>query len=558
MTSPAVPRVTLRFQILRIVAAALVPLLALAIWQGVQAVEDSRSAVTNRLKANARIVAEQEREPFTILLHTLSFAASLPEVRDMGEGCSAMLTAALQGTRKITNFLRTDAEGRARCSAVPFTPGEDLTGDGWWRERSGRRTLYVAKPEVGSISRRLISIAVLPLFSPGGAFEGTLSAGVSISDLARSIRSGEARLPGAVLLASGEGIAMVPSNKADFPRLDQVLAAQTVPQSVRAKDGTTWTYVSAPVHEGEILVVYAEPAGAVMQAAWTRLLPSLLVPMLALLLTSAAIWFVVRQSIVRWLDELRQATGRIAAGDYAVDLARFAAAPRELADFAADLAAMAQAIERQETSLRRAYEDKSVLMREVNHRVKNNLQIIASLLALQSSHVKDTKALDALNQARMRIGGLGLIYRLLYEGAQDDDHGEVEVGTLLEELCAQIGTNYRHRAAIDLDCAADNFCLGGESAIPLTLLVVEAVTNAYHHAFRDSGSGRITVRIAREDAMARLEVSDNGVGFVVASQMGGTIGLNLMQAYTEQLRGTLDIASGPEGSVITVRFPIEL
>lgn len=552
----AVPRVTLRFQILRIVIAALLPLVALAVWQGMQAVEDSRSAVMNRLKANARLVAEEERDPFTILLHALTFAASLPEVRNMGEGCSAMLTGALEGTEKITNFLRTDAAGRARCSAVEFTPGEDLSTDAWWRERNGRRTLYVAKPEVGTISQRLISIAVLPLFSGTGAFEGTLSAGVSISDLARSIRSAEARLPGAVLLASGDGIAMVPSNKADLPRLDQVLAARTQPQSVKAKDGTTWTYVSASVHQSHILVVYAEPANAVMRAAWTRLLPSLLLPTLALILTSAAIWFVVKRSIVRWLDELRQATGRIAGGDYTVDLSRFVAAPRELADFAADLAVMAQAIERQEASLRHAYEEKSMLMREVNHRVKNNLQIIASLLALQSAHVKDRKALDALNQARMRIGGLGLIYRLLYEGAQDEDHGRVEIRTLLQELCSQLSTNYRHRSMIGLDCESEDLCLSGEAAIPLTLLIVEAVTNAYHHAFLDQGAGCITVRITRLGDDAQLVIADNGAGFVVGSQMGGTIGLNLMQAYTEQIDGTLDIASSEQGSVITARFPV--
>jgi len=477
-------------------------------------------------------------------------------VRGMGERCSTTLSGALQGTQKITNFVRTDAAGRARCSAIDFTPGEDMTADPWWRERAGRRSLYISRPEVGSITGRLILIAVLPLFSVNGAFEGTLSAGVSISELARSISNGEARLPGAVLLTDGTGAALIRSDKLDVLRLDQVLAAQDTPQTVTSGNGTRWTYVSAPVQDGQVFVVYAEPANAVMRRAWTRLLPSLLLPTLALILTSAAIWFVVRRSIVRWLDQLRQTTGRIAAGDYRVDTVQFAAAPGELADFAADLAAMARAIEQQETSLRRAYEEKSELMREVNHRVKNNLQIIASLLALQSAHVKDNKALDALNQARMRIGGLGLIYRLLYEGEQDEDHGEVEVSKLLFELCSQLGANYRHRSSTALECESDEFCLSADCAIPLTLLIVEAVTNAYHHAFHDDRDGRILVRLLREGDTALLEVADNGVGFVVGSVMGGTIGLNLMQAYNEQIGGKLDISSGTDGSVISVRFPI--
>jgi two-component sensor histidine kinase/uncharacterized membrane protein YqaE (UPF0057 family) len=551
-----VPRVTLRSQILRIVVAALLPLIAVALWQGAQAVEDSRNAVTARLKTNARIVAEQEREPFTILKHTLTFAAALPEVREIGARCSATLAGALQGTQKIANFVRTDSAGLARCSGLEFTPGEDLSGYPWWRERAGRRTLYVASPEIGAISRRLILITVLPLFSTSGAFQGTLSAGVSISDMARSIKAHQARLPGAVLLTDEDGAAMIPSEKVAFARLEGVMAAQDAPQTVTALNGTRWTYVSAPVYDGQIMVVYAEPANSVIRAAWTRLLPSLLLPMLALVLTSGAIWFVVRRSIVRWLDQLRQVTGRIAAGDYAVSLGQFAAAPSELADFAADLTLMARAIDEQETSLRRAYHEKSVLMREVNHRVKNNLQIIASLLALQSANVKDTKALNALNQARMRIGGLGLIYRLLYEGEQDEDHGQVDVSKLVSELCAQLSTNYRNRASPALECQSQEFFLGGEPAIPLTLLIVEAVTNAYHHAFADYSEGVIFVRVLREGDTALLEIADNGVGFVVGSAAGGTIGLNLMQAYTEQIDGKLDISSGAQGSVISVRFPI--
>lgn len=561
MNAAVLPRVTLRSQVLRIVVAALLPLVLIAVWQAVLALEDSRNAVTARLKANARLVAEQERDPFIILRHTLAFAATLPEVRNMDSKCNAMLAGALEGAEKITNFLRTDAAGRARCSGVEFTPGEDLSRDAWWQERDGRRTLYLATPQIGRISQRLISTAVLPLFSADGSFQGTVSAGVSISDVARSIRDVEARLPGALVVTNSSGAVLVASEKVGFARLGQVLDAQQTPQSAISANGTEWTYVSAPIYEDQIMVVYAERANAVMRAAWTRLLPSLLLPLLALILTSVAIWFVVRRSIVRWLDLLRQITGRISGGDFRVNLAPFDTAPKELAEFAADLDMMAQAIDQQESSLRRAYEDKVELTREVNHRVKNNLQIIASLLALQSAHVQDTTALGALNHARMRIGALGLIHRLLYEGDNEDDHGMVALDKLVPELCGQLSTNYRYHPSIELVCETENFILSGEPAIPLTLLIVEAVSNAYHHAFKDEKGGKIRVRVLREGQTARLEVSDNGVGFVVGATMGGTIGsgtigLNLMQAYTEQIGGQIDIASSTRGSVISITFPI--
>jgi len=524
-----------------------------AAWQVSVAINDSRELVTMRMRANAWSIAESERDPFIIARHSLSMLAEQDVLRNSRLGCNQLLVDAMRDAAGIVNFVRADAEGKARCSALPFTPGADFSENRWWQARRGRTALYLAPPEIGPISGRPILVMVQPLQRADGRFDGTISAGVSVEALEKSLRS-KAQGRGAIYVADNRGVPFISTGQAQITQFGQISQALHEPQHVRAADGRNWTFVTAPLFGDELHIVYAEPAKVTWQSALSRIWPSLLLPLLALALTSAAIWIATQRLILRWLERLRVLTARFARGDFRGELPEYAKAPAELAAFANDLHVMAQDIDEQERDLRDAIAAKTAMAREVNHRVKNNLQIVSSLLTLQADRITDSVARLALAQAKSRIAALSLIHRLLYDDTGAEP-GRVNMNRLISGLCAQLRNSYRDRPEIDLDCDAADFSLSADQAVPITLFTVEAVTNAFQHGFADVGTGKIDVDFRVSGVTAEMRVADTGKSFN-ATETGGQMGLDLMRGFAEQVGGKLDIKSMPGGTVISISFPI--
>lgn len=547
---------TIRTNLIWVLFAAIFPLVTITAWQIWLAVEDSRELVANRLRANAWSIAESDRDPFVIAGHSLSVLAAQRDVQLIGSACSTNLAGELRGATAIVNFLRVDADGKLRCAVLPFADGHDMSSENWWRAREGRTSLYLAEPKVGAISDLPVLMMVKPIMAADGAFNGTVSATVSIAHLRRSIEA-KTSVSSVVFVVDRQGRPLVGAGRAGFEKFDQVVMARERPHMLSGRDGKRWTYVSAPFFAEELYIVYAEPAKTTWKSTLFRMWPSLLLPLLALLFTGVAIWVSTRHLILRWLERLRDLTARFARGDFNGALHEFDRAPTELAQFASDLHDMAQAIEKQESDLRHALSVTTALTKEVNHRVKNNLQIVSSLLALQVDRVTDPVAQLALSQARSRIVALGLIHRLLYESDHGTAVGTADMAQLLEGLCAQFRQTYKTRRDIELHCHAQQFALPADQAVPVTLFTVEAVANAFQHGFGEGRVGKINVDFTARDGEAEMRVEDDGTGFTDATSAGNT-GIDLIRAYAEQAGGKIDISSQPGATVLSMRFPLQI
>jgi two-component sensor histidine kinase len=272
-------------------------------------------------------------------------------------------------------------------------------------------------------------------------------------------------------------------------------------------------------------------------------------------LASLAIWAGTHWLVVRWLRKLRALAGQFGRGDFTGNRAAFDNAPREMAALSEDLHAMAETIDRRDTALNAALDAKTALTREVNHRVKNNLQIVTSLLTLQADRVADAYARDALGQARARIAALGLIHRVLYEYDTHNVLGTVNMRLLMAELCPQLRSANRANGDINLRCESVDLELSVDQAVPLTLFIVEAVTNAFRHGYEDKPAGLIDVKMTSTDGQVLLSVRDDGVGYAIADPVG-KMGFELMNGFASQLGGTLDVASDPAGTRVNLRYPL--
>ncbi|PWC74359.1 histidine kinase [Azospirillum sp. TSH64] len=199
--------------------------------------------------------------------------------------------------------------------------------------------------------------------------------------------------------------------------------------------------------------------------------------------------------------------------------------------------------------------DKDNLMKEVNHRVKNTLQMASSFLRirLDLTHGREPAVQEALHSAVERLDRMAEIHETLYrtQGLQ-----EIEFGGYLRMLCRDLLMSFEPAQSLRvvLDVEADEVFLKPDRAIPLALIANEAMINALKYAFPDGRSGRIAVSF-REISyeVLRMSISDDGIG-MADERRTGSLGLTLMELLAEQVKGGLTVGSGA-GTTVTVSIP---
>jgi PAS domain S-box-containing protein len=202
-----------------------------------------------------------------------------------------------------------------------------------------------------------------------------------------------------------------------------------------------------------------------------------------------------------------------------------------------------------------ALQEKTVLLNEIHHRVKNNLQVISSLLNLQAGRARDPAVRALISESRDRVQAMALIHQLLFERR---DWARVQLGPYLRRLSDLLSSTYG-RGRIELAVDADDVELDVQRAVPCGLLVNELVTNAFKHAFPGDRTGQIHIELRREtEADAMLRVSDTGRGLPADLDIDRiqSLGMQLIPLLAEQVRGTLKIERGP-GARFELRFPID-
>jgi two-component sensor histidine kinase len=218
-----------------------------------------------------------------------------------------------------------------------------------------------------------------------------------------------------------------------------------------------------------------------------------------------------------------------------------------------DITARKQAQE----AIRASLVEKEVLLREIHHRVKNNLQIIMSLLNLQFANIEDQAIRPLLEDSRRRIGAMALVHEKLYTSP---DLARVDmaayIGSFREQLLQTSGTSDR----ISLHIHADEVLMTPDVAIPCALLLTELLSNALKHAFPAGQSGQVDIDLRLSNGReVTIVVRDTGVGFPAGVDFRHTasLGLQLVCILTEQLNGTITLDRGHRGTTCTLMFPLE-
>jgi PAS domain S-box-containing protein len=206
-----------------------------------------------------------------------------------------------------------------------------------------------------------------------------------------------------------------------------------------------------------------------------------------------------------------------------------------------------------EENFRTSLEAKELLLRELHHRVKNNMQIISSLLSLQSQHIKDKRDLKIFESSQTRVKTMAIIYEELYS-TQDFTH--INLAEYIQNLTKELLTTYiTNPRRIKLTVDVKEFKMELETAIPLGLLINEIVSNSLSYAFPDDRNGEIIVKLQKTDDKFVLNVRDNGVGIQedIDFKKADTLGFQLINNLVNQLDGEIKLNTS-KGTAFTVKF----
>ena len=213
-----------------------------------------------------------------------------------------------------------------------------------------------------------------------------------------------------------------------------------------------------------------------------------------------------------------------------------------------------QEIEKQKELIQSSLGEKETLLREIHHRVKNNLQIISSLLNIQSEHIQDENVLSSIKEGQSRVQAMSLIHQNLY---QSEHLNNVDIQNYVQQLVVYLSEMFAGQSKhiqVNVNAPGINFDI--DTAIPLGLIINELVSNAYKYAFEKHASGKINISIkpATGDDY-ELEIRDDGKGLAVDTNPNNSssLGLKLVKILSRQLRGTFSFKSD-NGAVFLVQF----
>lgn len=240
--------------------------------------------------------------------------------------------------------------------------------------------------------------------------------------------------------------------------------------------------------------------------------------------------------------------------DFGAEKTRLEATQRAMLNLLEDFDAEKTKAEGTSLELEKLLKEREVLLKEVHHRVKNNLQVVSSLLGLQAWHFEDTRLRQALADSQNRVLSIALVHENLY---RSKDLAQVEFSDYVDSLVDNLPRSSSAGTDVSVTQDIEKCLLSIETAVPCGLIINELVTNALKHAFPGEGRGSIRVVLRKIDPSNwMLIVADDGVGLPVDIDMRKTtsLGLELVTLLVKQLAGTLEIKRNG-GTSFQITFP---
>lgn len=479
--------------------------------------------------------------------------------------CAALLSqVAAYSAAAYEGAVVVDSRGALRCAAgetEALTQSAPANRSIWFHEAQDAE----ANGEPVSVAQDNIVIVAAAIVDAAQHPKGALAllprmSTILNSPAPHSVLGGET--PETWLIGASGAIPGGGGPDTDFPaspHLDDLLDSPVATTLARSRGGDLFAYAAVRLPDSLILLAGFRAQDVIGPAR--NLLIFRLAVIFAVLLAGMGIMVLgANRAVAQPVKVLTQAVRRWRERDGEhFDPSRLGDPPAEIAELSRAFSDTSAELADRERELRGALAHQDTLMREIHHRVKNNLQIVASLLNLQASRIREPTARAEFQSARDRVRALATLHRHLYA---DSDLHSIRMRGFLTELCEPLfqAAGETPNERIGLYIEAPDVLMSGDQATPLALIVTESVSNALRHGFPDGRSGRISVCLTVVDQQATLSVAHEGISAppASASEPRGGLGLQLMHGFARQLGGTLlieDLGRGTRYSVSLALLP---
>ncbi len=540
---------SLRGALIALLAVALLPAGGLAIGKAINTVREARALRDAALIAQFETFVDDERALFAFARNLLLYARD--DVADAvgdAQSCNVMMERLARAEPRFHAAHFTSVDGYIRCGSGAFDE-PIYVGDGAGFESGAMSPESSARVIFGRSSRMPVLVIAEPVFDEDGVHLGALTISISIGLMDALTKVGDDDAAARIALIPLDGVTSGPvaqdwGGQAWLPAEPWPRRGGAGPQIWEAENagGDAFVYVMGEVRDGGLVALAGWPADRLSSVLGAETALSLALPVFTWLFASLIIYFAIKQMVIRNLDRLAGLTERIRAGDLGARAGFADDSPLEFVRLGHDFDAMAEGIEERDSKLRRAVNEQKLLLREVYHRVKNNLQLIVSLINLQVRDASEGEESRLLRQTQDRVQSLALVHQSLY---QIGNLSEARLDTVLEQIVDALlsvrdaSPDARAKIGLDLDPTP----LDADRAVPSALLATEALLNAFKHTRFGQSEARIDIMLrSRVDGGFMLEIVNDvpsGAPENAATPSSKKLGARLMQGFARQLRANL-------------------
>jgi two-component sensor histidine kinase len=582
---PQVPRfvLPLYMRLAILLAAVLLPAVLYSIFTAYTDYRENQARTRETLVRFGELAASRAQLLIDSTHRLLIAFAATDFASAAGDGqpqCAKRLDDLADAFAEYTAFAVSDAAGRVLCTSVPSAIDLNVSDRQWFQEARTTRNVAISQLILSKLNKAPVVVVAAPLGAADQPFRGEISVGINVLWLAGLSDATGMPAEGAAFLADRAGMVATRSGKLIDPAKAQdpdtadaemaalpdnkILSAalnQGLKQfSGNGSDGIARLYSVTNLTHSDLFVIVGVPESDTTGWARRDFARRLFAAMAIMLCALVGVAIGGDLLVARGLRTLSATAQALQRGDYSARPA-LKGGSREVRQLADTLTNMAERVQRHEQDMNRSVQQKEAMLKEIHHRVKNNLQVVTSLMSIQANRLNDEASKRALAELQRRVRALGLLHRHLYEG---DDLRYLDFGQFTVELCQMVKESSGPAArgvAIEVDIPP--IPITADRAVPLGLLITEALGNSLKHGFPRGQTGTIRISLGVTPAgIATVSISDNGVGPPPPSadntadpEANVGTGMILMQAFAQQLGSALTV-EGPPGT--TVRFSFDL
>lgn len=543
-----------------VLALAMLPILAFSVASAVSELDSRTTAIEESLLYKARIVSKELDKTFASIRQVLYVARGQESVRNNSQpACNQALQSVLAGLPQFGNVATISSTGLVLCSAQPIEREIYVASDDWFQSIMDGENFVVGGVTESRINDEIILVAAEPIRLENTADSKAIALSIRTdfvgSALAIEAANEAVKDEVQLFLVDSSGTSLLPAQDSlSLPRADELAGFLTsenkfVPSA--GLDGVDRLYAFVRIDQSDVYVVLSTPALAASLAVITELVGDVAATIILFAVTLLIVWLATERMSIRWVRHLRAVAIAHRRGMQGARARGLETAPIEYRELGESFNSMADAIERRQATLIQAIAERELLLKEIHHRVKNNLQIIISLFNLNARNAADDRERAHLRAMQMRVESLALVHHAAY---QSEDMELIPVNEFLPTLLGHTERILEEDTALAVTSVnVDDLQLTMDQTVPLAQLILEVIA-----AIRLSGSNNGKLELALSflrtgPARAALTISIKVDGPLDVTDKRLRLSRSLVGAFAKQLGG--ELTASEDLTHVTVDMP---